>query len=227
MDVDSHEAVMAGKGAMSGCTIELWSGHFMDLTNVKVSDIRREDIAVGLSNCCRYAGQCRRFYSVAEHSVLVSDLIPFIVHRFQSEGSESGVQLAGLLHDAPEAYVGDMTAPLKALMRKRDMTNTQWAVPSMYDRIEAHIMLAVNVKFDLLDDRVTGRIVKLADLWAFRIESSALMASNGGGSGYNVPPEVEALGGLPNGVMWYAGLDPIDARDLFRDRWQQLDVVDV
>ena len=64
-----------------------------------------EDIARGLSLTCRFAGQCQHFYSVAEHSINVMRLVP------------QEHKLCALLHDAPEAYLGDMSRPLKARCR--------------------------------------------------------------------------------------------------------------
>ena len=86
-----------------GPTILLHSGAYFDFENPKGSDFTIGDIARGLSHICRFAGQCDRFYSVAEHSVYVSQLVP-AEHAF-----------AALMHDAPEAFVGDMTKPLKSM----------------------------------------------------------------------------------------------------------------
>lgn len=84
-------------------------GHIRTFTGKKVNplamrpdDIDIRDIAHHLSNECRYAGACPEHYSVAQHSVLVS-------HEFEYPK----LKLAGLLHDAAEAYLKDMPSPVK------------------------------------------------------------------------------------------------------------------
>lgn len=95
-----------------------------------------EDIAHSLSLQCRFGGHCLRFYSVAEHSVLVSRALP------------EPFKLWGLMHDAAEAYVLDVVRPLKPYL------------PG-YREIEARVMNAICRRFGL--SPVMPPEVKLAD----------------------------------------------------------------
>lgn len=77
-------------------------------------DIKIEDIAVGLSRVNRYGGQTVKPYSVAEHSIIVSELATrFAISNRWSAADVRNISLLGLLHDADEAYIGDMPRPLK------------------------------------------------------------------------------------------------------------------
>jgi 5'-deoxynucleotidase YfbR-like HD superfamily hydrolase len=64
------------------------------------------DIARALGNLCRFGGHSRVFYSVAQHSVIVSRLV-------EERGGDVEDAFAALMHDASEAYLGDMPHPLK------------------------------------------------------------------------------------------------------------------
>lgn len=85
-------------------SISTWSGKWFDILNPDHYEYDIKEIAHALSNLCRYTGHTNSFYSVAEHSVLVSRLVP------------ADLALCGLLHDASEAYLGDVASPLKALL---------------------------------------------------------------------------------------------------------------
>jgi 5'-deoxynucleotidase YfbR-like HD superfamily hydrolase len=64
------------------------------------------DIARALANQCRFGGHSRVFYSVAQHSVIVSRVV-------EERGGDVEDVFAALMHDASEAYLGDMPHPLK------------------------------------------------------------------------------------------------------------------
>lgn len=77
----------------------------------RADDVDIDDIAQSLGYQCRYNGHVDRYYSVAEHSVLVS-------RALQRDGYDLNTVRTGLLHDAAECYTGDMIRPLKNAMRE-------------------------------------------------------------------------------------------------------------
>ena len=80
------------------------SGRRVHIANPLPDEIDIEDIAHGLSHTCRFAGHVPLYYSVAQHSLLVSELL------------DERTAMWGLLHDASEAYLHDLTRPLKRVM---------------------------------------------------------------------------------------------------------------
>jgi len=72
--------------------------HYLDPQPEEIDIV---DIAHHLSHLCRFTGACKDFYSVADHSIRVAELLP---HK---------LRLAGLLHDAAEAYTNDISRPVK------------------------------------------------------------------------------------------------------------------
>lgn len=86
--------------------ITTFTGKLVYPMDLKVGDICIEDIAHGLSRVCRFAGQCAGFMSVAEHSVAVARIVMT---------TDPQHALEALLHDASEAYLGDLPRPIKHL----------------------------------------------------------------------------------------------------------------
>lgn len=86
--------------------IRTWAGMYIDPFDPDPDVIRIDDIAHALSLICRYNGHVDHHYSVAQHSLEV-------VRFLQDKGAPTSVQLEGLLHDAAEAYMGDLASPLK------------------------------------------------------------------------------------------------------------------
>lgn len=131
-----------------GPTILLQSGTYFDLLDPANSAFTIEDIAHGLSLTCRFAGQCRQFYSVAEHSLHASNLVA------------PEFQLRALMHDAAEAFIGDVTRPLKSILPD-------------YKAIERTIEAAIMDRFGTGDWNVPQ--VKQADLQMLHAEQEAMM----------------------------------------------------
>lgn len=88
--------------------IQTFTGRRVDPLNIHPEDIIIEDVAHALSNLCRFNGHCKKFYSVAEHSVYTA--------RITEDEHDEMAALWGLLHDAHEAYMGDVSRPLKSLL---------------------------------------------------------------------------------------------------------------
>lgn len=93
-----------------GCWIQTFTGKQFYILDPQPDDIEILDIAHSLSMTCRYNGHCLRFYSVAEHSVLLASYTQHVLQRGTRD------VMRALLHDACEAYVGDLPKPIKRSM---------------------------------------------------------------------------------------------------------------
>lgn len=140
-----------------GPTILLGSGRYFDFEDPESSSLTLEDVAYGLASAARFSGQCverrtgrRCFYSVAQHSVLMSRMVAPALAR------------AALWDDCGEAVCHDVTAPLKSML-----TN--------YKAIEARCARAIRQRFQVKTgaDRVA---LKAADVRMLATERRDLTA---------------------------------------------------
>ncbi|WP_242095448.1 hypothetical protein [Sphingomonas sp. CROZ-RG-20F-R02-07] len=174
---------------VKGPTILLRSGAYFDLLDPHGSAFTIEDIAHGLSMTCRFAGQCRQFYSVAEHSWHTSFLVA------------PEFRLAAVMHDAAEAFIGDVTRPLKSLLPE-------------YKAIERNVEAAIAERFGL-DDAGADEI-KRADLVMLHAEQAVMMPHHE--DRWDTSPEDDASARLVNFRCW----SPDDARRAFLWRFEDL-----
>lgn len=166
--------------------ITLQSGRHFDFSRPLSNEIEIEDIAHGLAHTCRYAGQCKVFFSVAEHSVLVS----YAASKFGLEG---------LFHDAAEALVGDMPAPLKKLLP---------GYKAIEEQIQRLIFENFKISWPLPPE------IKQADLRVMAAELAVLMPA-----GTN---EWLNSRGITAADVDVKCLDPASAKKLFLDRYRGL-----
>lgn len=127
------------------------TGVLFDLVRPKPSMVKLEDIAIALSRLARYNGATTRDYCVAEHSLLVVEILE------RSFGNTDAMVLrAALHHDSEETYTGDITRPVQELIAL--VTGTAWST------IKAPIVAAVEQHFGIVDvARTYRRMIKLAD----------------------------------------------------------------
>jgi hypothetical protein len=127
-----------------GCvknTIRLRSGRYFDFLDPQPDQFTLADIAGALSKICRFGGQIERFYSVAEHLVMCDRVA-------ERDGHHLGVRKAVLMHDAAEAFCGDMVKPLKEMM-------------PAYKVVEARVEAVIAKKFGIDFDEYLGFVSEI------------------------------------------------------------------
>lgn len=189
--------------------IETFTGKFVDTADPRPSTICLADIAHSLAQTCRYGGHCTTYYSVAEHSVFVSE-------RLRRKGYGVSVQLAGLHHDDAEAYLCDIPRPMKPLLGDK--------YEQMSDRMDVAVVAALGLPFAsafLKDERI-----KDADNWSLFVEARYLLPSQGKGWGDGLQGafkwELELPGRIITPDYWRGGLTPSVAEALFLARHKEL-----
>jgi hypothetical protein len=174
-----------------GSWMQTYSGRMFWPIDPRADEVHIADIAMALSNQCRYNGHCLRFYSVAEHSVLVSKLV-------EQKGADLNFVRWALLHDASEAYVCDVPRPLKPFMAN-------------YGELEGNVMKAIAEHFEL--EGSMPQIVKWFDTMILKAEMEQIMSA---------PPADWCLPEDPAPIVNIVGMDPLQARGFFMERYVEL-----
>lgn len=165
--------------------IVTWSNDMFDVFNPSTWVFDIDVISKSLSNLCRFGGHIN-FYSVAEHSIRVADWL-------RKSGASTRVVLIGLLHDATETYLGDITRPLKHTLAFKDDGE------SVID-FENSLNLSIMNSFDLFVDsswEADWALVKSADHEVYKMERSERPSPGG-------------------------SLTPVQARDMFMSMFHAL-----
>lgn len=139
--------------------IPFWTQHgTIDLSELRSADLSAPRIADTLAKLNRFSGRTREPWSVAAHSVLVGALCPLELKPW------------ALLHDAHEAFIGDMTSPaLELLCRLGTRTAVENAMANAKGFLDRKIGAAWNVavRSQSLTLRQADHIAVVAEAWAF------------------------------------------------------------
>lgn len=123
----------------------------------RIEDIDVVDVAAALGKLCRYGGHTLRFYSVAEHSVLLARWL-------EAQGEDPLTVFSGLMHDATEGYLVDVPRPIKHVLKD-------------YKRIEDGLAMAIHDRFGVFYP--LPRIVHEADSRILVDERAQVMSDSG------------------------------------------------
>jgi uncharacterized protein len=148
-----------------GTWFQTWSGQKFYVLDPRPEEVHYDDVCVGIARACRYGNHCRDFFSVATHSVIVSQCVyDLAMHRGWSDNDALMAAREGLMHDATEAYLGDIPRPLK---RQREMAG--------YCRVEKRLWPVICQRFEIHSTPESTALVKEVDTRVLLDEIEALM----------------------------------------------------
>jgi hypothetical protein len=194
MDAEQTQPAERGRPSGPSGAIQTVSGRWLDPLAPDPSCIDIGDIAQALANQCRFGGHSRRFYSVAQHSTIVSDVCA-------ERGASAAEALVALMHDGGEAYLVDLPHPLKH--------RTELGPP--YRRAEKLLEEAIEARFGLGPAPAGMKAIDRSLLATERATFASTLDSW---------PELEGFEPLPIEIdPW----DPVRARQEFLERFERLD----
>jgi uncharacterized protein len=140
-----------------GPYLQTVSGRWVNPFDPDPDQLDAGDIARALANQCRFGGHSRVFYSVAQHSVIVSELV-------EQRGGDAEDVFAALMHDASEAYLGDMPHPIK------HRSPLGAAFKAAEDHLEAALRERFRIKADVPEIKRADRALLATERRAFSAE---------------------------------------------------------
>ena len=161
----------------------------------RADEVLIREVVHALGQLCRYTGHTWRFYSVAEHSWHMSYAVP------------PEFALEALLHDAHEAYIGDVGRPQSATMRRISIGGSDF--DHMARRVEGVVRQAFGLKPTMSPE------VKAVDNRIVWDERTALFP-------YHTDSGWSSTGGEPLGIAQYIGFAGLSGYQLFLDRYNEL-----
>jgi len=177
-----------------GPYLQTVSGRWVNPFDPDPEQLDAGDIARALANQCRFGGHSRVFYSVAQHSVIVSRLV-------EQGGGDAEDAFAALMHDATEAYLGDMPHPLKH----------RSPLGAAFKAAEEHLERAIRERFRIKPDVPE---IKPADRALLATERRAFSAED-----WHWPE----LDGVEPVDLELTAWSPDDAARAFAERFAELD----
>lgn len=162
---------------MARTTIETTGGRYFDFSKISADQVDVRDIARSLSMSVRFRGFINRFYSIAEHALLVRTMVLNAGHPELAHAAQH--------HDSHEAFMGDIVTPMK-----------NW-LNGAHEPLENALDIAIGDAFGIDPLDFHHPVVKEADELALRIEASVLKDSRGIAGAWpyrelpDVPPEFE------------------------------------
>ena len=158
-----HQEQIPQERSTMNITISKNDGTRINLGNLQPQDVSIEDIAHSLSQQCRFNGRTKFFYSVAQHCLMVSWML-------KDAGHSPRMQLLGLLHDATEAYTGDIIKPLKEVLLVATPFGSLFANEER--RLMARLLMGLGIIYFSEDEE---EIIHGFDESAYRVEMRDLM----------------------------------------------------
>src|SRR5215211_56941 len=158
MNYDLRMAAHDHAPPAAGPYLQTVSGRWVNPFDPDPQQLDAGDIARALANQCRFGGHSRVFYSVAQHSVIVSRLV-------EERGGDVEDVFAALMHDATEAYLGDMPHPLK----HRSPLGAEFKAAE--DHLEQAIRARFRIKPDVPEIKRADRALLATERRAFSAET--------------------------------------------------------